>query len=245
MALPFLSQTELQQFAACRAFLVALVPSTTEVILAQVNRVPEPRAENFIVMTPLRLRRLGTNLVTYDDAVFTASIAGSVMDVTALARGTVVAGALLTDGTAGLIAGDTVVVEQLSGSAGGTGAYAVSGSQALAAGTLLGGVRYDLTQTEWTVQVDVHGPSAGDTVQTLVNLFRSEVAVDALEATGYAVAPLSCDDAHQRPFINAEQQYEFRWGTDLVMEVTPVVGTSQQFADAVTVTTVEADALPS
>jgi hypothetical protein len=241
---PYLTETEVQQFTALRAWLIGLVPSTTDVIRAEINRVPEPQGADFIVMTPLRIERLGTNFYTTNDAIVTASIAGSIMNVTVLARGTVQPGAPLTDGTVGVIAANTGVITQLSGSVvGGTGAYAVTGSQVLASGTLYAGTRNDETQTKWTVQLDIHGPNSAGTAQTIVGLFRTEIAVDDLGESGYAIAPLWCDDAQQRPFINAEQQFEYRWGMDLVLQVNPIVRTGQQFADQVIIDLVEADAL--
>lgn len=231
MTVPTLSITEDQQFTALRGFLLGLVSSTTEVFKAQQNRVPEPRVQDFIVMTPLRIERLGTNLTTLNDAVVVGSIVGSAMDVTTVVSGVLTVGAALTDGTAARLSGTTSVLAQTSGSIGGTGAYLVAGSQAFPSGLLYAGVRSDQTQTQWTVQLDVHGPESGNNVQRIVSLFRSEAGYDAFIDSGYQVAPLHCDNGSQLPFVNAEKAFEFRWVLDAVMQVNPVVGTQQSFAD--------------
>ena len=72
---------------ALRSFLLAVLPAGTEVILAQPNRVPEPKGGNFVIMTPTLQKRLGTNLDRYLDCRMTGSISGSQMDVTAVAGG--------------------------------------------------------------------------------------------------------------------------------------------------------------
>jgi hypothetical protein len=50
-----------------RSFLLAILPSVTEVVRGQVNRVPEPSAADYIVFWPLRRERLGTNEDVYSD----------------------------------------------------------------------------------------------------------------------------------------------------------------------------------
>lgn len=70
-----------------------------------------------------------TAAIAAETATFTASISGLVMNVTAVASGTIVNGGTLT-GT-GVTAG-TTVTGQLSGTAGGIGAYSVSLSQIVA-----------------------------------------------------------------------------------------------------------------
>ncbi|MDB5280875.1 MAG: hypothetical protein JWR61_5830 [Ferruginibacter sp.] len=59
---------------ALRAFLVSILPTGVEVIQAQDNRVPEPKGDDFVTMTPLILGRLSTNVHTYDVAGGTQSI---------------------------------------------------------------------------------------------------------------------------------------------------------------------------
>lgn len=240
MVLPLLSLTNQQEFTALRAFLTALVPSSTEVIQAQVNRVPQPRGANFIVMTMLRQERLEYNETTYRDYDVVGSIAGTVMTVTAVNHGALEAGMTLR-GTSGLIAVDTTVVSQLSGSTGGTGTYRITPTQTVGSGVIYAGLRDDLVGTQLTVQLDVYGPGSADTTRVIDTLFFSEVGVDAVAASGYAITPLYCNEARQLPFIDAEQQYENRWMIEAVFQISPVVSTPQQFADVVDVTTIEVD----
>lgn len=68
------SPTESQVFSALRSFLLGLglaysLPQTTaaEVVKGQSNRVAEPQGADFVVMTPIRRPRLGTNVDTYGD----------------------------------------------------------------------------------------------------------------------------------------------------------------------------------
>jgi len=245
MAAPTLSLTESQVQRALRTFLLGALPVGTDVIRGQVNRVPEPAADDFVVFWPLRQERLGTNVVTYSDDVLTASIAGTVLTVTSVNE---VQAGPLADGTvlldeASLIAVDTVIQEQLSGSTGGTGTYRVSKSQTLASGTVFAGTRRDLTPVQLTVQLDVHGPRSGDNSVVIAGLFRSEYGTIALADLGLELAPLYCSDPQQLPFVNAEQQYEDRWTIDASLQINPTIGTSQRFADRLSLSLVAADEL--
>ena len=64
---------------ALRTFLLSILPSKVEVILAQVNRVPEPKAKDFVLMTPIRRERLETNVDSAADACVVGSIAGNIL----------------------------------------------------------------------------------------------------------------------------------------------------------------------
>lgn len=60
--------TEDQIMAALRAFLMGLELAGVDpddIIQSQVNRVPEPKAADFIVMTPAYRRRIATNVETW------------------------------------------------------------------------------------------------------------------------------------------------------------------------------------
>jgi len=135
---------------------------------------------------------------------------------------------------------DTVVGSQLTGAPGAVGTYNVTPSQTLSSETLYAGVRRDDAETEWVVQLDLHGPASGDNTRVVETLFRSEYATSAFADTGYTVVPLYCDDPREMPFINQEQQYEWRWTIDCHFQLTQVVGTPQQFATDIVVTPVEA-----
>lgn len=240
MVPPLLDLTEEDIYLATWSFLTQSVATGTEVIRGQVNRVPEPASANFVVMTVIRRERIETNETSYRDYDVTGSISGSVLTVDAVGHGALESGMLLR-GTSGLIAVDTVVLGQLSGSAGGTGTYRVSGTQVIGSGVIYAGLRDDLVAAQLTIQLDVHGPDSTDNVTRISTLFRSEVGVDSFEASGFAVAPLYCNDGRQLPFVNAENQYEDRWVLEAVLQISPTVSTPQQFADEVEVTTIEVD----
>jgi hypothetical protein len=59
---------------ALRAFLRSILPTGVEVIQAQDNRVPEPKGDDFVTMTPILQGRLSTNVHTYDVAAGTQNI---------------------------------------------------------------------------------------------------------------------------------------------------------------------------
>lgn len=56
------SITETQVLAAIRAFLVANLPTGGAVIKGQANLVPEPKVNDFVIMTPNRRSRLGMTI---------------------------------------------------------------------------------------------------------------------------------------------------------------------------------------
>lgn len=140
---------------ALRTFLITVLPDGVDAIIAVENRVPEPSAPDFCIMTPIRFQRLMTNVGEYQDCAFTASIApapttftasiipvpgvngapsdGGKMIVTAVAVGTLYPGALLSGPK---VKTGTRIVSQIDGSAGGIGSYKVSISQATPATTI-------------------------------------------------------------------------------------------------------------
>lgn len=235
-----LSVTETDELKALRAFLVSILPSDVPVILGQTNRVPEPKEDTYVVFWPISQPRLGTNYTTYEDNQIIGSIAGPVLTVTDLVQGTLGAGMTLIDGTVGVIAANTVIVDQISGSTGGTGTYTVSPTQVISSSLLYADVRKDLVATEWTVQIDVHGGRGANVARVIEGLFRSEVATAFFETQGLGMAPLYCSDPKQLPFINDQQQYENRWSMDAHMQFNPIIGTPQQFATEIEITTIEA-----
>ena len=79
------------------------------------NRVPEPANPWFAVMTPIRFRRLATNLDQSEDCKFTGSITGTTLTVTDVDTGTIEAGANIFG--AG-VAVPTTIIEQLTGGRG-------------------------------------------------------------------------------------------------------------------------------
>lgn len=67
MTQPTISLTEGNALQALGTFLVAILPSGTDVVAAQDNRVPAPQAANYAVMTPIGRTRLATNETAYTD----------------------------------------------------------------------------------------------------------------------------------------------------------------------------------
>lgn len=221
-----------------RAFLLNVLPSKVEVILAQVNRVPEPKAKDFVLMTPIRRQRLGTNLDGDNDCLFVGSIAGNVLTVSSVLIGILALGATIF-GTG--IAASTTITSFTSGT-GGPGTYKVSPSQALGSANLSCGSIDVVQETEIVVQLDVHGPSGADNAQIISTLLRDASAVDFMTALNAAVTPLYADDPRQMPFLNAEQQYEDRWVVEAHLQANETVtGTPQQYGDAVSVTVIDVD----
>ncbi len=210
-----------------RTFLLGILPAGIEVVRGQDNRVPEPSGSDFIVFWPLRRRRLSTNIDAFADAAYTASIAGTLMTVSAVQLGVVQPGAQVF-GTG--VAGGTQITSQVSGSTGGPGTYQVSVAQAIPAQVVASGVQ-DISQSvEITYQLDVHGPGSSDNAETITTLMRDDYAVEAFAALNPAVSPLHADDPRQMAFINEESQYEDRWIVEALIQAVQTLAVPQQAA---------------
>ena len=228
--------TDSQIFTALRTFLLGVLPPGVDVLQAQANRVPEPAGTDFVLMTPLRRERLETNVDSYADVLFTASIAGTVLTVTGVNFGTIQIGATVY-GT-GLANGTTTIVGQLSGT-GGVGTYSVSLSQISGSQFMAAGLANLMQPTEITIQLDVHGPNSANNVQVISTTFRDDYAVQQFATYGVDVTPFYADDPKQIPFINESQQYENRWVVEACLQANITVSVSAQFASIVSVTLVE------
>lgn len=234
-----LAPTESEIFSVLRAFLVESLPTGTEVILAQGNRVPEPSVDNFVVMTPIRRDRIETNVDAYLDCAFTGLIAGAVLTVTVVRFGFLG----LNNSIYGALSG-TTIGEQLSGIPGGAGTYTVSPAQTVSSGPMWSGSATLLQPTEFTVQLDVHGSNSGNNAQVIATLFRDEYATSFFALENAAIIPLYADDPRQMPFINDQQQYEWRWVIEAKLQVNETVTIhNQQFADSLAVQTLNIETL--
>lgn len=233
--------TSSQIQASLRSFLLTALPqfAAGQVVAGQANRVAEPQFSDFIVFWPLRRERIETNVDSYADVAFTASIAGTTMTVSALRLGTIGTGATLF-GTG--VAASTTIVSQLTGTPGGTGTYLVSPGQAVPSQQMSSGAESFLQPVDVVYQLDVHGPNSSDNAQIVSTLFRDQYGVDAFASSGFDVTPLYADDPKQIPFINAESQYETRWVVEAHMQANQAVLLPLQFADQVAVTPVSVDA---
>lgn len=221
------SISEKQAFAVVRDFLLSILGETVEVVRGQDNRVPEPKVEDFVVLTPLFRERLETNIDDYFDATFTGSISGTTMTITDVLQGVLTLGSTMF----GIgLADNTRIIKFLTG-AGGVGTYAVNNAQTFLSGKLAAGVKTAEQRVKMTIQMDVHGPNSADNAHVISTLFRDEFACDKFAESGMAVFPLYVDDPKQIPFQNEEQQIEYRWSIDALVQCNPIVGVPQQFAD--------------
>ena len=227
-------------------FLTEVLPIGTVVRVGQQNRVAEPKVGNFVIMTPIRIERLETNVDGYGDAVFTGSVAGTTLTITAvdarfpnarLGVGSVVSGANVAAGT--------TVLAILTG-AGQVGTYTVDRASTAASTTISAGAKQVMQPARVTVQLDFHSAdqSAFDMAAVVSTLMRDEFAVQqfANQSPGYGVVPLYADDPAQRPFFNDQQQYEWRWVLEALLQANVVVGVPQEFADSVDLNVVSVDA---
>jgi hypothetical protein len=229
------SITEKQVLTALGNLLTAILPGKVSVIVGQTNRVASPQGD-YVVMWPLRLPRLSTNVESSEDTKFTASIDGVIMTVTEVTSGIIqgnskISGIGLSD--------NTFVQFQSSGSVGGIGTYQITPSQSVSLEVMSAGSVKIAQSTETVIQLDVHGANGEDNAQVISTIMRSGYAVDQMAASG--VVPLFSDDPQQSPFQTAADQYEDRWSIDVHLQIIPSVMIPQDFADAITVTTVEVE----
>ncbi len=234
-----ISLTEAQIFAATRTVLAGfgLVPTNpafpVAIVRGQVNRVPEPAGQDFIVMWPVARDRLAMNIDDYLDTQITGTIggtspAGSVLNISAVLAGIPAPGQAIYG--SGVTSG-CQIVQQLSGLPGGPGAYAVTPCAPAASQTLYCGTIAATQETEVTIQADVHGPASADNSARIQTLWRSQTGYAAFQALGCAITPLYTSDPRQLAFDNAEQQVEERWAIDLCMQANIAITTTMQFAD--------------
>ncbi len=237
-----LSPTEDDILEALKSFLLQVLPTGVDVVLGQVNRAAEPQETSFVVMTPIRVTRLRTNVDTSADVRFTGSITGTVLTVTDVSFGTILAGATLF-GTG--VASPTTIGTQISGAPGGIGTYNVSVSQTVAPPVLASGARTLEQGAEFVIQLDVHtaDDTGSDISQTIATAFRDEYATSFFEENSPLIAPLYADDARQAPFINDQSQFEYRWVLEAHLQANQTISVPAQYADMVAVGIIDASAL--
>lgn len=177
-----------------RSFLLELLPAGTEVFLGQVNRVPEPSAQDFVVFTPLRRDRIETNVDELSGIVFIGSISGTILTVSKMITpspfgigiwfeigvtpigyyGPVIKVGLPVQGPG---INDATTITSLITGAGGVGTYGVAPSQTVASEYMFSGVGTFLQPTQVTYQIDVHGPNSADNAQVISTMMRDDYAV--------------------------------------------------------------------
>lgn len=228
------SPTQSNVFVALRSFLLAIMPAGVEVIQAQDNLVPEPIGDDFVLMTPIMFQRLATNVNTYQDVKFTGSIAGTLMTVSNVSFGSIQIGQT--------VFGVGVATNTQITSVGTIpNTYNISVSQTIASQTLASGGIYFMQPSQWTVQLDVHGPNSSENAQTISTIYRDAYGVDLFRQSGFDVTPITADDPKQLPFTNEGQQVENRWVISAVMQNNQIIRAPQQFTDGVTVNTVNVE----
>lgn len=211
-----------------------------EVVKGQVNRVPTPRQGDLVVMWPILKRRLSTNVRSNNDVAFQGSILGNTLTVSTMVAGTVSVDTLITG--QGVTPG-TRILSAISGS-GGAGTYLVTPNQSVAQTLISAGSQAVTEPTEYTIQIDVHGPNSSDNAQMISQMFRDPYGVRTIQAVNPGVTPLHADDPRQIPFTNGEQQVETRWIINAVLQANFTMADpgGEQFADNLEVTTVEVEA---
>lgn len=68
------SRTQDMALTALRSFLLAVLPSGTEVVRGQDNRVPMPTSGDFVVMTPTQRKQMAQTVHSYNPAAPSAGI---------------------------------------------------------------------------------------------------------------------------------------------------------------------------
>ena len=241
-----LSVLEATALTSLRTFLLSLPlvcqsgPIGFEVIEGQINRVPEPEATDFAVMTATIRQRMATNQDSFLDCAYLGSISGTLMTVAVVQLGTLSVGQPVMG--SGVSAG--ILIAAQVGGTGGTGTYTLSGTANTGGQTQLAGGTLSLMQeTRLTVQIDVHGPNSGDNAQIISTAMRDGYAYDAFTSYGPGVFPLYADDPRQVPFINAENQYEYRWIIDCQLQINPALAVPQAAAAQLVASIKELDAV--
>ncbi len=222
------SPTETEVFEALTGFLSSVLPPDTEVIQAQVNRVPEPVEDSFVIMTMTAKPRISTNIDTYSDSLFTGHIAGTLLTVTEVDFGVIDVGRPVF----GVDVADGTQITARGTGTGGTGTYVVSPSQSVTSQQMAAGVVEIEQRGQYAIQLDFHGLAGGDASQVVSTLFRDAYATDRFPDS---MSPLYCDDPRQLPFSNEQQQIENRWVVTIQLQVDQTVSVPQQFADTVSV----------
>lgn len=234
-----LSLTQANAFAAMRSFLLGVLPAGMEVVEAQDNRVAEPVGPDFVTMNSAMIERLSSNVRGGADALFTGSIAGNTLTISAVQFGAINVGSPVFG--VGIPLG--TMVTALGTGTGGVGTYTISGSPlTIASEPIAAGVVTLLYPQKVTIQLDVHGPASGDNAVIISGAFRDTYAWEQFQTYGFDVAPLYTSDPRQIPFLNAEQQIEQRWVVDAVLQCNPILTIPQQYASALSVALVEIDA---
>ena len=172
--------TEVYALSALRSYLLSLMPAGTEIVKGNINCVPSPVSQTYIVMQPLFRTALDLTVDSYQDNVTT-------------------------------------------------------------------GFAYSQRSTQLTVQCDFHGATAGDLAQIFTTLFRDQSACAffssvLINGVNMICQPLYTSEPRMIPFINDQNQWEYRYSVDAELQINPTVTQTQQFAASLNITVIEVDA---
>ena len=183
-----------QIMTSMASFLAAVLPSDVAVVQGQPNRVAAPSASRYVIMSPPRFSRLETNVDTSEDAVFTGSISGTTMTITAVDSRFPDAQLAIGD----TVFGPTILPNTvITAGAGQVGTYTVSNSQTVAPGTISAGSTEIQMNAIATIQLDFHASdqTAGDLATVVSATMRDPFAVDqfANQSPNYGTVPIHAD----------------------------------------------------
>lgn len=240
-----ISPTQSDVQASLRKFLmdVCALPAAG-VVAGQPNRVGEPKLTTFAVMTPSAWRRLRTNVDTAVDCKFAGTAAGQVLTVAEIFDGAIVVPGSQLSGR--LVPVGTRIGEQATGDPGSTGTYAVDSDLDIPNQQTFGaGSKVIEIASEVTVGVGYHSEdyAASALAQTFSAAFRDEYGVGFFRDLDPRISPLYADDPVMRPFVNAEQQFEWFLVIDAKLQVNQTIRVPLEFADAVDLFVVSVEAM--
>jgi hypothetical protein len=247
MTIPSITPRQTDVLTALRGFLLSVLPAGTEIVRGQDNRVAGPQGPDYVVMTPIMVNRLETNVDLYADCAFQASISGTTLNVSQMLHGSITIGnQLFGSGVSSTI----YITGTLSGAGGSVGTYQLSGTL----GTFVpqvfaGGVLFAMQPAEMCVQIDCYGPNSFDNVMMISTLFRDDVAIETfasfdvpappnwadipvggtLSVPYNGIRPLFADNPVQLSQIFGEQQFEIRWKLEAYLQVNSIVVAGQEF----------------
>ncbi|MFS8371315.1 phage neck terminator protein [Acetobacter indonesiensis] len=101
--------------------------------------------------------------------------------------------------------------------------------------------RVVVEQTRIAIQISAFGKGSGNLIQSVLMLWRDMNAVDYFKSSGFPIAPLHTSDIRQLGFINAEKNYEDCWSVDLILQANITTQVPQQYANKLTIDTLEVD----
>lgn len=112
MSLVSVSPNQTSLFTVLGTFLTSILPNGVEVFQSQVNRVPQPKGNDFVLMTPMSRKRFETNTDFLNDCLFNASISGGILEVDSIVFGSIILPVTLFGPT---VVPGTIIIQQLGG----------------------------------------------------------------------------------------------------------------------------------